>query len=40
MPLLELSQRGSKFTRGSTYGSATHASSGTIRANYNVRSLL
>lgn len=33
MPLLILSQRGSKFTRGGTYGSGTHRSRGTIWAN-------
>jgi hypothetical protein len=40
MSLLILSQRGSKLTRGGTYGSGKHGSSGTIRANYNVRSIL
>jgi len=40
MPLLILSQRGSKFTTGGIYGSGTHGSSGAIRANYNVVSLL
>jgi hypothetical protein len=31
MPLLILSQCGSKFTRGGTYGSGAHGSSGTIQ---------